>query len=102
VAEQGWIQALTPFSRSVDAASEPTVSTYLHERLPACTYVYCAVPGTLRGQQRVSDPLEMELQMVVSHYEGAASSVRASSVLNLWAISPVTRLSLLKLSLIKE
>lgn len=26
------------------------------------------VPSTVRGQKKVSDPLKLELQMVVSHY----------------------------------
>lgn len=31
------------------------------------------VPGACRGQKRVSDPLELELQMVVSHNAGAGN-----------------------------
>lgn len=57
------------------------------------TVCMCAVYvlSTHRGQKRVSDPLELDLQMAVSHYVGAGnwthSSVRATSVLNPWALS---------------
>ena len=40
--------------------------------LPACMTMYCVgVPGAHRGQKRASDPLELELQMVVSHQVGS-------------------------------
>ena len=46
-----------------------------------------------------SDPLELELQMVVSHHVKAGnwtqSSARAASALNCWAISPVSFFHLL-------
>jgi hypothetical protein len=35
-------------------------------------YVYApCVPGVLRGQKKASDPLELELEMVVSYHFGA-------------------------------
>ena len=38
--------------------------------LPIGMPVYHNVPGTCRGQQRALGPLELELQMLVSHLEG--------------------------------
>lgn len=35
----------------------------------ACIYV--CMPGALGGQKTVSEPLELELQVVVSHHVGA-------------------------------
>lgn len=35
--------------------------------LPACMYTTC-MPGARGGQKRMSDPLELELQMVESHH----------------------------------
>jgi hypothetical protein len=32
--------------------------------------MYIYIPGAYRGQKRASDPLKLELQMVVSHNEG--------------------------------
>lgn len=41
----------------------------------ACMSVYCVyvVPGTYGSQKRVVEPLELELQRVVSHYVGAGN-----------------------------
>jgi hypothetical protein len=51
------------------------------------------------GQKRVSDPLELELQVFVSHPIGVLGtlfrdSVRAASLFNHWAIYPPTRFTL--------
>ena len=44
------------------------------------------IPGTLKGQERVSDPLALELQMAMSCHVCAGnrfrSSIRAASALN--------------------
>ena len=40
------------------------------------------------GQKRATVPLELELQMVVTHHVGAGSFARAASASNHWAISP--------------
>ena len=40
------------------------------------------------GQKRATVPLELELQMVVTHHVGAGSFARAASAYNHWAISP--------------
>lgn len=37
--------------------------------LPACVYIIC-VPGAREGQKRGSNPLEMELQVIVSYHVG--------------------------------
>lgn len=56
-----------------------------------CVCVLHACPGANRGQKRVSDLLELELQMVVNQYVvlGTQSwpSARAESIHNNWAIS---------------
>lgn len=31
------------------------------------------VPGTLRGQNKVSDPLDLELQVIMSYYVGTGN-----------------------------
>jgi hypothetical protein len=41
--------------------------------LPACMSVY---HGACRGQNKVSDILELELQMVVSHHVGAEAQTQ--------------------------
>ena len=52
---------------------------YLYECLPACMSVHCVcvpgmcVPGAHRGQKRASDPLELELWMVISNDVGAGN-----------------------------
>lgn len=38
---------------------------YLYDVLPSCVYVYC-VSRAHRGQMRATDPLEVELQEIVS------------------------------------
>ena len=38
-----------------------------------CVGVPLCVPGAGGGQKRVSDPLELELQTVVSHFVGTGS-----------------------------
>lgn len=65
----------------------------------ACTRVYvtsvcqCSmcVPGTWRGQRRPPDPLDLELQTVVSCYKGTGNQIqvlwKTSNTLNSWAIS---------------
>ena len=40
--------------------------------LHVCPSIMC-VPGAQSGQSRVSDPLEQELQMAVSHLVGAGT-----------------------------
>lgn len=55
-------------------------------------YVHVSA-GALRGQKRVSIPLELEFQMVMSHSTPVLgtefwSSARAASPLNHWAITP--------------
>lgn len=35
--------------------------------LPACVYRVACMPGACGGQERAMDPLELELQVVVSH-----------------------------------
>lgn len=42
--------------------------------MPACPYV-CTMymPGALRGQKKVLDPLKLKLQMVMSQYVGAGN-----------------------------
>lgn len=39
-------------------------------RLPACVCLTTSVAGALRAWKKVRDPLEMRLQMVVSHQSG--------------------------------
>lgn len=39
-------------------------------------YTYTCVSGTCRGQKRVVDRLEVELQRVVSHHLGAGSGTQ--------------------------
>ena len=42
----------------------------------ACMYVYTmCMPGAHTGQKRVSDPLELELQMSMSHHAGAENQI---------------------------
>lgn len=36
-------------------------------------HVYLGMPGPHQGQNRVSDPLEAELQVAVRHYVGAGN-----------------------------
>jgi hypothetical protein len=43
------------------------ILAYMHICVP------CVLPGTYRGQKRVSHPLEMELQMVVSYSVGTGN-----------------------------
>ena len=55
--------------------------------LPACMYVRTmCVPGTHRAQKNVLDPLEVELQMVLSHYVGVGNQTwvlcKGNSALN--------------------
>jgi hypothetical protein len=49
-------------------------------------YMIVCMPGVCRGQKRVSNSLQLELQIVVSHYTGAGnrtrSSEKAASTLN--------------------
>lgn len=60
---------------------------YTYESFSACTFV-----NSWGGQKRAQDPLEQELQMYVSGHVNTGnvieSSVRATSALNWWAISP--------------
>ena len=39
--------------------------------LLACVPIHHCVPGALGGQKKASDPLELEGQIIVSHYVGA-------------------------------
>jgi hypothetical protein len=59
------------------------------------------VPGACKGQRRASEPLERELQTVMSCHVGAGieprSSVRAESALNNRVTSPAQILLSLKL-----
>ena len=44
----------------------------MYDCFPVCMYVVCmctiCLPGDCGGQESTSDPLELELQMVVSHH----------------------------------
>lgn len=51
---------------------------------PVCMYVHCQWPGACESQKRVSDPLGLELQAVVSSY-----------TLNHWVTSPVPSIGFL-------
>lgn len=59
--------------------------------LQACLCIMC-VPDAFRGQKRVSDPLELQLWVAVSHYGGARKQTgvisRLTSALDCWAIFP--------------
>lgn len=50
--------------------------------------ILCAtsVPAAYRGQKRVSDLLELQLQMIMNHHVGAGNQIP-----NHWAMSPVKR-----------
>ena len=51
----------------------------------ACMYSYVSrVPDTLRGQKRELDPLELELNMILSHHVGAGNGTQV-----LWKSSSV-------------
>ena len=51
-----------------------------------CICTVC-IPATHRGQERVSDTLKQELQMIVSHHVDTGTSGRATSTLNSGALS---------------
>lgn len=57
----------------------------------ACMYVHAW--GARRGQERVSDPLVLELKMVVNHCVGFRNRIqvlcRSKQYLNHWIVSPV-------------
>lgn len=61
------------------------------------------IPGAYEGQNRALDPLELELQMVVSRHVGneikSRSSRREASALNCCAVSPALGQSLIECSL---
>jgi hypothetical protein len=65
---------------------------YVYECETSCAYVRHMHTWGPGGQKRVSDPQELELQLVVGGHVGAGTesrtSTRAISVLNYWAISP--------------
>lgn len=41
--------------------------------LSACMYVHLCMPGVQRGQNRVSDTQELELQMLVNQHVGVGN-----------------------------
>lgn len=58
------------------------------------TYVPPQVPGVQRGHKRASDPLELEIQMVINHREGAKNltCVLQQPVLYKWRAIPLVPL----------
>lgn len=72
------------------------MSVCLHVCLTTC------VPGDLGGQERASDPLDLELQRVVVYYVGAGygscSSGRAARALNsgTFSLGPISSVSFAK------
>ena len=55
--------------------------------LPASIYVYPVDVLRFRGQKRVLDPLELELNVIVSHHSGAGNGtwVLCKSKCSSWA-----------------
>lgn len=74
---EGW--QFSEFKASLVQEFKDRLQSYreivLKKKMCICMYTTC-MPGVLEGQQRTSDPLGLELQMVVNCHVGTSSQTQ--------------------------